>query len=227
MNLHTLLQNLIRILQAQQLPLGMCFLILVFYFIGRYQKRRNSGIRKVSGDNVMFLSSRDVSLVQSAIDRTSELEAPHKEAYIQQIGYRLEYFSKELKSSDKWEKILGVTALCSSALSSFVTGSGFFGEWTVGLSFSVTSIGAVSLAINQFNGFERRTTAYMGTAEKVRLELMQYVGASSEYEGLSVSDAYDKFAAQTDGILGEHIKAQIALTKRKNDNKKTEETPHE
>lgn len=201
---------LIRFIEAQWLPIVCILTVLTAYVVGRYWPRQSSRMMTF----IDVLSKRDASIIAAAICRLEDLEDNrNKVDYIKIVGYRLEYLAQEFKQAERLNTQLGLAALTASALSSFITGSAFFGAATVGLSFTVTSVGALSLAIMQFMGVGRKASEYLVLAERLRLELTQFVGGSSEYASLTLGQGYDRFAATIDNIMGENINAQMAIMK--------------
>jgi hypothetical protein len=118
-----------------------------------------------------------------------------------------------------------LVGLLAAAGSSFVTGSGFFGGLAIGVSFTITSVGAVCIAITNYMGVDDTATKLQVLAERIRLELMQYVGGSSEYAGLSPERAYALFSAEIDKYFGQDIDRLMAnAASRKYANKQEPES---
>jgi hypothetical protein len=201
---------IVQFLQAQWVPIVLVLIVIVAYGIGRYWPRQNKQLKTF----IDILAQRDASIIGSAISRLDGLpDNTNKIDYVKIIGFRLEYLAQEFKQAERLNMQLGLAALTASALSSFITGSAFFGAATIGLSFTVTSVGALSLAVMQFMGVGRKASEYLILAERLRLELTQFVGGSSEYAPLTLEQGYARFAETIDIIMGENISAHMTIMK--------------
>jgi hypothetical protein len=192
--------KLLVFIQSQWLPISLIASSLLMFGLGRSMR----SAPKKAEDAFAVLDRSDAVLVGAAIDRLGGLD-PNKEAYIRLLGYRLDYLVKKFKDSHKASRKLGITALCAGNVSLFVTGSGFFGAATVGLAFCVNSIGVAAAALVIFLNADVDAISNLLLIERLRLELQQFVGSSSEYASMDTLPAYELFASQVDGLLSQNI----------------------
>jgi hypothetical protein len=223
----TWLAVLAAFIKAQWLPIMCAIATLVIWEAGRRKLRKSEAqLKAQSEDAFTILARRDATLIAAAVARLDGKD-PNKAAYIELLGYRLEFLVRKFKKSHDLSRKLGISALISSSISSFITGSGFFAGLTVGLSFTVTSCGVVALAIVQFLNSEADAVNNLLLAERIRLEIQQFIGASSEYAGLPLDKAYDLFAATVDGLMAHHITIQEAESKARVAAKNATDAPSE
>jgi hypothetical protein len=202
--------RLLAFVKWQWLPISLIALSLFMFGLGRSLRRPPAKAE----DAFAVLDRSDAVLVQAAIDRLGNLD-PNKEAYIRLLGYRLDFLVKKFKDSHHASRKLGITALCAGNVSLFVTGSGFFGGATVGLAFCVNSIGVAAGALVIFLNADIDAISNLLLIERLRLELQQFIGSSSEYASMDTLEAYELFAAQVDGLLAENINTQESELKAK------------
>jgi hypothetical protein len=186
------LSVLVAFIRAQLVPIGLagiCLLLLGVYTLSRTGRPKPQS----APDAYDVLNSSDVLLIESAINRLGGANA-NREAYVLLLGNRLEYLVHKHRRSDNLSRYLGVTALCATNVSLFVTGSGFFGIATVGTAFCVNSIGLVAQGLAMFFNAEAESADTLTLGEKIRLEVQQFIGGSSEYASLADDEAYDLFA---------------------------------
>jgi hypothetical protein len=200
-------------LKTQWLPITCALVTLIIWEIIRRGLRKSSArVGDTSEDAFAILAQRDSALIAAAIARLDGADA-NRAAYVELLGFRLDFLVRKFKKSHDLSKQLGVAALCASSVSSFITGSSFFGHLTIGLSFTVTSIGTVALAIVTFLNADVDAINNLLLAERIRLEITQYVGGSSEYANLCSDESYLLFAATIDQLLLHHITIQEAESK--------------
>jgi hypothetical protein len=188
---------------SQWIPLSLIILSLVMFWAGRSLRKP----KPQAEDAFAVLERSDVALVDAAIARLDGLD-PNKESYIRLLGYRLDFLVKKFKNSHDLSRKLGITALCAGNVSLFVTGSGFFGAATIGLAFCVNSIGVAALGVSTFLNADMDAVSNLLLIERLRLELQQFIGGSSEYCTLATVDAYNLFASQVDELLSQNINTQ-------------------
>lgn len=205
--------TLLTFLQMQWVALTCTGGALILWEIGRRKLRKSEKkLEAQKEDAFTILAHRDAALIEAAVSRLSGKD-PNRAAYVELLGYRLEFLARKFKKSHDLSKQLGIAALCASSVSSFITGSGFFGTFTIGLSFTVTSIGTVALAIVTFLDADADAITNLLLAERIRLEITQYIGSSSEYADLSEEESYKLFAASIDNLLNNHISTQESTAK--------------
>jgi hypothetical protein len=205
------LATLLDFFKTQWLPITCALVTLIIWESAR-RSLRNSKAEVKSEDAFAVLAQRDAALITAAIARLDGTDA-NRASYVELLGFRLDFLVRKFKKSHDLSKQLGVAALCASSVSSFITGSSFFGHLTIGLSFTVTSIGTVALAIVTFLNADVDAVNNLLLAERIRLEITQYVGGSSEYAKLCDNDAYLLFAATIDDLMLHHITIQEAESK--------------
>jgi hypothetical protein len=199
--------------RTQLVSIGLIGLFLIL--LGMYQLwSAGKSKPQKSADAYGVLNRNDAMLIDSAIARL-ESSNPNREAYVRLLGRRLEDLVSKHHRSDSLSRSLGVTALCAANVSLFVTGSGFFTTATVGVAFCVNSVGLIASGLSMFFNAESESADTHTLSEKLRLEILQFIGSSSEYTGLSLDDSFDLFSLSIDKLLGEHLATQESALRAK------------
>jgi hypothetical protein len=201
--------------QAQWLPLACALGTLFVWELGRRKvKKTEKKLAEYHEDAFVILAKRDIFLVEAAKERVQP-EAYNRAAFFDIIGFRLDFLARKFKRAQTLSRRLGIASLCASSVSSFITGSSLFGIATIGLSFTVTSLGAVCLAIVVFLNADTDAVNNLVLAERIRLELAEYIAGADSYEGLTDDEAYYLVAKTLNGLFVDSVSSQEAMLKAK------------
>jgi hypothetical protein len=191
---------------------------LFFIWLGR-RSNRVSAIERRGREAALL---RDSLLIDSAITKVEQYnQDPTHTAFIRLTGLKLESLVYDEIRSGTLARKLGITALTASAISSFVTGSTFFGTFTVGLSFTVTSVGSVCLAIATFLNVDQKAVSTRWLADRIRIEITEYVGDAAEYATLKPDEAYTAFVNAIALVLQADVELAFMASKKKSSEKTT------
>lgn len=148
------------------------------------------------------LAALDTQLVK-AICAQKQLDTDQK-LYVTMIGNQLRSYVIGGLNSTVYYQTLGVIIVVSPFVSAAVTGLAFIPcDVAKNTAFGLNILAAASLAVTQFFQYAKNSSGSTQLAAKLRLELLQYIGRSSEYADLGDTDRYKHLATSTDTLLEE------------------------
>jgi hypothetical protein len=206
---------LLGFIKTQWLPISCALATLFIWESGRRKLRKSEKkLAEHKADAFVELARRDEFLITAAKQRVGE-DASSRCAFIDIIGFRMDFLMRKFKRAQVLSKRLGLLGLSGAAISSYITGSNSLGGYTVAASFFVTSISSIALAINTFIAADQDTVSNLILLERTRLELAEFISCADSYEGLDQDTAYYLMAKTVNGLFADSISSQETALKAK------------
>lgn len=157
------------------------------------------------------MSRHDLDLIKFAVSIDGLNTEQQK--YINMIGNQLVAYSIGAVNNLIMYQLIGVLTISANYASVGITGTSFLECSTAkSVSFMVNLLAALLLGLTQLFLFDKTASASAMSAATVRWELLQFIGSSDGYMGLSLQQRYDLFANSTDKLIEEQIRHQAQST---------------